>query len=189
MNAPFIPAGRWDIFRAEFAKMTPAEALDALAWLLDPAIGDPAPDLPDELTDALLPVYAAYSKAYDGLQGALELVDGRERRERADDFADHLYDMMRELGCDPADPRHADHRSGTRACCSGWQCGGCRGSVERGGGVNALAPVPAADICEELLAHLGAAKMQLLPSDDKIISEHIHAAHALALVLFRSNRP
>ena len=51
------------------------------------------------------------------------------------------------------------------------------------------APVPAAVICEELLAHLGAAEMQLQPSDDKIISAHIHAAHALALVLFRSNRP
>lgn len=50
-------------------------------------------------------------------------------------------------------------------------------------------PISATVICEELLAHLGAAKMQFLPSDDKIISAHIHAAHALALVLFRSNRP
>lgn len=51
-----------------------------------------------------------------------------------------------------------------------------------------LAPVRAAVLVEEILGHLGAAKMQLTPSDDRIISDHIHAAHALALVLFRSTQ-
>lgn len=41
------------------------------------------------------------------------------------------------------------------------------------------------DLAEEVLGHLGAAKMQLLPSDDARISDHIKAAHAHALDLFR----
>lgn len=93
MNAPFTPAGRWDIFRAEFAKMTPQEAMDALAWLLDPAQGDPAPDLPDELTDALLPVYKAYSAAYEAIEWAIG--EGAARC-RAEDEADYRFEQYRD---------------------------------------------------------------------------------------------
>jgi hypothetical protein len=51
--------------------------------------------------------------------------------------------------------------------------------------VPALSSAP---VIEELLAHLGAAKMYMLPTDDAIIREHIVAAHALATVLFRGTR-
>ena len=54
--------------------------------------------------------------------------------------------------------------------------------------MSVLADIPAHVAVEELLGHLGAAKMQLTPTDDRIISDHIHAAHALALVLFRSTQ-
>jgi hypothetical protein len=46
--------------------------------------------------------------------------------------------------------------------------------------------VPSAGILEEIHGHLGAARMQLLPSDDAIISEHIIAAHELTRVLRRA---
>ena len=36
-------------------------------------------------------------------------------------------------------------------------------------------------IVEDLRGHLGAAKVQRLPSDDKIIAEHIDAAYDAAL--------
>ena len=36
-------------------------------------------------------------------------------------------------------------------------------------------------IVEDLRGHLGAAKVQRIPSDDKIIAEHIDAAYDLAL--------
>jgi hypothetical protein len=98
MNAPFLtPTQRTAQFRAEFAKLTPQEAMDALAWLLDPALGDPAPDLPDELTDALLPVYKAYSKAYEAIEWAIG--EGAARC-RAEDEADYRYEQYRDRQLD-----------------------------------------------------------------------------------------
>lgn len=41
-------------------------------------------------------------------------------------------------------------------------------------------------VVQEILAHLGAAKMQILPTDDQIIAQHIIAAHSLAHALNRS---
>lgn len=38
---------------------------------------------------------------------------------------------------------------------------------------------------EEALSHLGAALMQTVPSDDQIIMDHVRAAHAVLLNLFR----
>lgn len=40
----------------------------------------------------------------------------------------------------------------------------------------------------EIMAHLGAAKMQRLPSDDRIIAEHIDAALELARAAYRMER-
>lgn len=52
--------------------------------------------------------------------------------------------------------------------------------------VSALrASVLSVTLVEEILGHLGAAKMQIQPTDDRIIADHIQAAHALALALFR----
>jgi len=52
--------------------------------------------------------------------------------------------------------------------------------------VSALrASIPSAVLIEELLGHIGAAKMQLTDADDKYIAAHIHAAHALASALFK----
>jgi hypothetical protein len=98
MNAPFLsPSQRTAQFRKEFAALTPAEAMDALAWLLDPAQGDPAPDLPDELTDALLPVYKAYSNAYDAIEWAIG--EGAARC-LAEDEADYRYQAYRDRQLD-----------------------------------------------------------------------------------------
>lgn len=41
---------------------------------------------------------------------------------------------------------------------------------------------------EEILGHLGAAKMQTLPEDDQIIAGHVRDAHEIALGLFRQER-
>jgi hypothetical protein len=59
-------------FRHEFRNLHPADALTVLGWLLDPGINDPHPDLPDDMIDALAPLYEAYSKAYDELVAASE---------------------------------------------------------------------------------------------------------------------
>ena len=39
---------------------------------------------------------------------------------------------------------------------------------------------------DKIRAHLGAAKMQRAPSDDKIIADHIDAAHAIACRALKS---
>lgn len=41
-------------------------------------------------------------------------------------------------------------------------------------------------ILDEIIGHLGAARTQLLPSGDQIISEHIRAAYDLAVILRRA---
>ncbi|MEN9418409.1 MAG: hypothetical protein RI988_2029 [Pseudomonadota bacterium] len=57
-------------FRHEFRNLTPADTLTVLGWLLEPAQGDPDPDLPDDMIDALQPLHAAYRKAYSALCAA-----------------------------------------------------------------------------------------------------------------------
>lgn len=52
----------------------------------------------------------------------------------------------------------------------------------------AIASVPASEMLLEIIGHLGAAKMQTLPSDDQIIAEHIRSAYDLALMLHRADR-
>ena len=54
-------------FRHEFRNLSPSDALTVLSWLLDPAQGDPHPDLPDAMIDALAPVYDAYCSQYASL--------------------------------------------------------------------------------------------------------------------------
>jgi hypothetical protein len=44
------------------------------------------------------------------------------------------------------------------------------------------------DRIEQALAHLGAAIVQIAPSDDQIICDHLRAAHALVLAEFRARR-
>lgn len=50
---------------------------------------------------------------------------------------------------------------------------------------DALQPVSADAILLEIIGHLGAAKAQIIPSDDQIIAEHIRAAYDLAALLRR----
>jgi hypothetical protein len=40
-------------------------------------------------------------------------------------------------------------------------------------------------LLEEIVGHLGAARIQRDPSDDKIIAEHIDAAHEAAVTAWR----
>ncbi len=47
----------------------------------------------------------------------------------------------------------------------------------------ALAPVSADAVLLEIIAHLGAAISQSIPTDDQIIMEHVRAAHELARIL------
>lgn len=54
-------------FRHEFRNLSPADALAVLSWLLDPAQGDPCPDLPDDMLDALQPLYRAYCEQHSEL--------------------------------------------------------------------------------------------------------------------------
>lgn len=49
-----------------------------------------------------------------------------------------------------------------------------------------LPGVPAKTMLDEICGHLGAARMQLLPTDDQIIAEHLIAAHDLAKILRRA---
>jgi len=64
-----------DIIRENFAKLTEAEACMVLGWLLDTGIADPAPIQSDEVTDALLPLRAAYDKQFDEIQWALDQIE------------------------------------------------------------------------------------------------------------------
>lgn len=45
------------------------------------------------------------------------------------------------------------------------------------------ASIPSADVIAEIIAHLGAAVMQSLPSDDKIIMGHVRSALDFARLL------
>jgi len=45
------------------------------------------------------------------------------------------------------------------------------------------ASVPSAALLDEITAHLGAAIMQSISTDDQIIMEHVRAAHGLATIL------
>jgi hypothetical protein len=49
-------------------------------------------------------------------------------------------------------------------------------------------PLEPADPLLEVIDHLGAALMQADASDDQIILDHVHAAHALALARHRTDR-
>jgi hypothetical protein len=57
-------------FREQFASLTPAEVVTVLGWLLDTGIGDPDPDLPDDMIDALQPLSRAYRQTYSALIAA-----------------------------------------------------------------------------------------------------------------------
>jgi hypothetical protein len=57
-------------FRHEFRNLSPADAMTVLGWLLDPAQGDPHPDLPDDMIDALYPLHKAYCSQYASLVAA-----------------------------------------------------------------------------------------------------------------------
>ena len=57
-------------FRHEFRNLTPADALTVLGWLLDPAQGDPEPDLPYDMLDALYDLQRVYRTSYDDLAAA-----------------------------------------------------------------------------------------------------------------------
>lgn len=46
-----------------------------------------------------------------------------------------------------------------------------------------LAPASPRAILDEICGHLGAAVGQMLPSDDRIICEHVKAAHEFAKLL------
>jgi hypothetical protein len=54
------------------ASSPPADALIVLGWLLDPGMDDPHPDLPDDMIDALQPLYKAYRAQYDALVATSE---------------------------------------------------------------------------------------------------------------------
>lgn len=53
------------------------------------------------------------------------------------------------------------------------------------GGLRAISPV---DALLEIVGHLGAAISQTIPEDDQIIAAHVRQAHALATMLWRSQR-
>lgn len=57
-------------FREQFANLTPAETMTVLGWLLDPALGDPEPDMPEDMLEALYPLHKAYNAQYDELAAA-----------------------------------------------------------------------------------------------------------------------
>jgi hypothetical protein len=57
-------------FRQQFANLTPAETLTVLGWLLDPAQGDPEPELPEDMLEALYDLHKAYRASYDELAAA-----------------------------------------------------------------------------------------------------------------------
>lgn len=57
-------------FRHEFRNLSPADAMTVLGWLLDPAQGDPHPDLPDGMIDALYPLHKVYGDQYAALAAA-----------------------------------------------------------------------------------------------------------------------
>jgi hypothetical protein len=50
---------------------------------------------------------------------------------------------------------------------------------------NELPSVPSEDLIKEALAHLGAAKVQFIASDDPQIREHVLAAHGLLTLVSR----
>ena len=51
--------------------------------------------------------------------------------------------------------------------------------------IHGLPDVPAKDLLDEIVSHLGAACAQSLPSDDQIIMDHVRAAHELAKIVLR----
>jgi len=51
--------------------------------------------------------------------------------------------------------------------------------------IHGLPDVPAKDLLDQIVAHLGAACAQSLPSDDQIIMDHVRAAHELAKIVLR----
>jgi predicted small metal-binding protein len=64
---------------------------------------------------------------------------------------------------------------------------GDRAVVNGAASVSALrASVPSAELLDEIVAHLGAAISQSIPTDDQRIMEHVRAAHGLASILRRT---
>lgn len=55
-------------FRHELRGLSPADTLTVLGWLLDPGADAPHPDLPDDMLDALAPLYEAYCRQYRALR-------------------------------------------------------------------------------------------------------------------------
>lgn len=73
--------------------------------------------------------------------------------------------------------------------------GGASAKADRAvvNGANELSPplrasVPSAALLDEITAHLGAAIMQSVSTDDQIIMEHVRAAHGLATILRKAQR-
>lgn len=85
-------------FRAHFAALSPSEAMDALAWLLEPSIDDPQVELSDDLIEALAPVTKAYQDAYADIAAALD--PETAARDRAADEADYRYEQWRDAQLD-----------------------------------------------------------------------------------------
>lgn len=67
-----------------------------------------------------------------------------------------------------------------------------RAFVPSGSSPQAVSPlrasIPSAVLLDEIVAHLGAAISQSLPSDDQIIMGHVRSAHEYALILKRANK-
>lgn len=51
-----------------------------------------------------------------------------------------------------------------------------------------LSGIPSAALLDEITAHLGAAIMQSISTDDQIIMEHVRAAHGLATILRKAQQ-
>lgn len=51
-----------------------------------------------------------------------------------------------------------------------------------------LPPIPAKDLVYDAMSHLGAARTQMLPTDDELIRAHVIIAHELLKQLYRRVR-
>lgn len=67
----------FETVRANFAKLTDAEYVTVLGWLLDTAQGDPV-DMSDELADDLYPISQAFAQFWPDLQHYVTGEDDRQ---------------------------------------------------------------------------------------------------------------
>jgi len=84
-------------FRAAFAALEPQDVLTVLSWILEPGVGDPSPEMPDEWLDATLPLTKAYQAAYSAMEYSVD-ADGSEfwGDDHWADEADHRFDCARD---------------------------------------------------------------------------------------------